>query len=306
MSALKTTASVFQGAPLLTQTLDDPRTPRRANGPIEPPLPDSPTEARYPSQPTTGPRESPSLKPLALAALIVAVVTLALIAWDPLEFRPASSWRAKKATAAAPTRLDPEGPLNPTGASATTVGETTNVTSPSPSPATPSSPIAASTPAVPVESVRDPLVEERFLIHYDRGGEAFAKGDYDLAVAEYDQAHKLIPRDAAAIHNRGSAHHKAGRIDRALEDYDRAIALDSKDPTFFFNRGNLKNFDQQRYAEAINDYNRVLALDPANTTVLIRRSKLHEKLGQTEQARADLARVRDLDNQAGKQGATAP
>ena len=54
------------------------------------------------------------------------------------------------------------------------------------------------------------------------------KGDYDRAIADYDEAIRLDPRYAVAYYNRGVAYCDKGDYDRAIADYNEAIRLDPK------------------------------------------------------------------------------
>ena len=48
------------------------------------------------------------------------------------------------------------------------------------------------------------------LLYTNRGVEYFIKGEFDRAIADYDQATKLNPKYAAAFYNRGIAKQKKG------------------------------------------------------------------------------------------------
>jgi len=70
----------------------------------------------------------------------------------------------------------------------------------------------------------------------DRGAAWYFKGEYQKAIADYDQAIRLEPDNARAYTNRGSAYRKIGRTDRALDDDTSAIRIDPTQPEFFDNR----------------------------------------------------------------------
>jgi tetratricopeptide (TPR) repeat protein len=55
----------------------------------------------------------------------------------------------------------------------------------------------------------------------------FAKGQYERAIQDYDEAIRLRPNYAKAFNNRGNAYRKLGQNERAIEDYDEAIHLKS-------------------------------------------------------------------------------
>ena len=58
------------------------------------------------------------------------------------------------------------------------------------------------------------------------GWEYYAKGRYDRAIADFDEAIRLDPKAAFIFANRGNAYAGKGLCDRAIADYDEAIRLD--------------------------------------------------------------------------------
>lgn len=73
-------------------------------------------------------------------------------------------------------------------------------------------------------------------------GNAYAqKKNYDLAIADYSQAIRLDPKDAAVFFfARGNAYFHKKDYDRAITDYSQAIRLDPKDARYLFTRGIAK------------------------------------------------------------------
>jgi len=98
-------------------------------------------------------------------------------------------------------------------------------------------------------------------IFYRRGIALGMSGEADRAIADFDQAIKLEPDHAGALYSRGLTYANTGRWERALEDYDQAIKLSPNNVTAISNRGNaylaLKQYDR-----AIADYDRAIALEP--------------------------------------------
>jgi tetratricopeptide (TPR) repeat protein len=73
----------------------------------------------------------------------------------------------------------------------------------------------------------DPTDEAQ--IHGARGADWLNKKEYDKAIADFDQAIRLDPKDAYAYHNRGLAWSDKKEYDKAIADYSEAIRLDPKD-----------------------------------------------------------------------------
>ena len=60
----------------------------------------------------------------------------------------------------------------------------------------------------------------------NRGNAYYDKKDYDLAIADYNEALRLDPEFALALYNRSCAYRDKGDNDRAMDDYVKAILLD--------------------------------------------------------------------------------
>jgi tetratricopeptide (TPR) repeat protein len=106
---------------------------------------------------------------------------------------------------------------------------------------------------------------------YNHRGSAYqAKGNDDRAIADYDEAIQLDPKNARAYNNRGIAYHAKGNNDRAIADYDEAIRVDPKYAFAYFTRG-LAYHAKGNNDRAIADYDEAIRLDPkyafAYTTV---------------------------------------
>jgi tetratricopeptide (TPR) repeat protein len=115
------------------------------------------------------------------------------------------------------------------------------------------------------EAVRlDPKSARAFT---DRGSAYQTNGDLERAITDYDEAIRLDPRSARAFTNRGTAYEAKGNLERAIADYDEAIGLDPKDAFVFTSRGTAYEAkgDLER---AIVDYNEAIRLDPKNKEAL--------------------------------------
>ena len=74
---------------------------------------------------------------------------------------------------------------------------------------------------LPTEAIRlDPLKPEFF---YNRGLAYVDNGQYDRAIADYNEAVRLRP-EAKFLSSRGDSYNYKGDYDRAIADYDRALA----------------------------------------------------------------------------------
>jgi tetratricopeptide (TPR) repeat protein len=99
--------------------------------------------------------------------------------------------------------------------------------------------------------------------YYDnRGLSLAAMGEYDKAIADYDQALRLAPKPNFFT-NRGDSHHLKGELGAALSDYEAALKLDPNFAQTYNNRAVLyKKMGERR--KALADYETALKLDPGN------------------------------------------
>jgi TonB family protein len=102
-----------------------------------------------------------------------------------------------------------------------------------------------------------------FSFYQTRADLNLGKGEYTLALADYDKAVELKSDEAVAFLNRGKTHYNMKAFDKAGADYDKAIELDPKGSRAYFNRGvlfeRLGNFEK-----AIVDYQKAVELDASN------------------------------------------
>ncbi len=95
----------------------------------------------------------------------------------------------------------------------------------------------------------------------DRGLSSYRNGEYDKAIADYDEAIRLGPDYAFAYNNRGLAYYCKKEYDKAITDYDEAIRLRPDLAVAFNDRGRAFH-DKKEYDKAIEDYNEAIRLRP--------------------------------------------
>jgi len=138
--------------------------------------------------------------------------------------------------------------------------------------------------------------ESRGAAFNGRGMIYYQRGDADRAMADFDAAIRLNPRDAMAFNNRGSVHKMNRDAQRAIADYSEAIRLDRTNAMAFRNRGVLyAGIDDKNRALA--DFNEAVWLDPKNVYGLLWRGVVHASMGNKDLAEADWDEATRLDPQ---------
>jgi tetratricopeptide (TPR) repeat protein len=133
-------------------------------------------------------------------------------------------------------------------------------------------------------------------------GEAAARGDFERAMADFNEAIRLDPRLARAFAGRGGAWAKQGNADRAIADFNQAIQLDPYDALALKARGAAFSYkgDNDR---ALVDLTRAIQLAsilpgrlPTAELVLAygSRSILYEVKGLYDRELTDLTRLFEI------------
>lgn len=136
------------------------------------------------------------------------------------------------------------------------------------------------------------------------GNAAFREGRYEQAVELFTTAIVSGELDvealAIAYNNRGVAYDQLGDYDRAVADYQEALSLKPDDP---MSRRNLRVVLVRRgvalantgeYQRALTDLSKAIELGPDKAIAWLRRAQVRMESGDLEGAAADLAEARKL------------
>jgi tetratricopeptide (TPR) repeat protein len=121
-----------------------------------------------------------------------------------------------------------------------------------------------------------------------------ARGDYDNAIADYNQAIAICPWDATSYNNRGYDYYKKGNFDQAIIDYTQALALCPNYGAAYSNRGVAWD-EKGDHDRAAADFAQALAVDPNVAAAYSNRGVTEASHGQFEQANADFYRSLSID-----------
>jgi tetratricopeptide (TPR) repeat protein len=139
--------------------------------------------------------------------------------------------------------------------------------------------------AKPNKAALDPAT-----IYFYRGTAYGHKGEYDRAIADYNQSLQLNPKYAATFYNRGLAYSYKKEYDRAIADYTQALQLNPKDAKAFNNRGNAY-YSKKEYDRAIADFNQALLLNSKDAAAFNNRGSAYGNKGEYDRAIADFNQV---------------
>ncbi len=131
--------------------------------------------------------------------------------------------------------------------------------------------------------------------HFERAEALGDEGDVEGAIAAYDRAIELDPRDAWAWNNRGIARRRLGDLQGAVADYAQAIEVDPRFAGAWTNRAVARS-ELGDTEGALADYARALEIEPRSPGIWNNRGLLKSRLGDLAGALADLDRALEIDS----------
>ena len=131
-------------------------------------------------------------------------------------------------------------------------------------------------------------------IYNYRGNAYYAKGDYDRAIQDYDQAIRLNPSDI--LYNaRGDAYKKKGDYDHAIQDFKEVIHLNPNSERAYYDRGDAY-IDKDDYDRAIQDFNEAIHLNSNDANAYNDRGVAYHRKGDYDRAIQDYNQAIHLDS----------
>ena len=121
---------------------------------------------------------------------------------------------------------------------------------------------------------------------YDELGVMYSeKGEYDLAIAEFNKALKIDPNSAETFNNRGIAYSQKGEYDLAISDFTKVLEIKPVMAKAHYNRG-ITYAKKGQYVLAFQDFDRSLELDPIYAPAYINRGGLHAQFACSDWEKA--------------------
>jgi tetratricopeptide (TPR) repeat protein len=138
----------------------------------------------------------------------------------------------------------------------------------------------------------------------NRGIEKAKNGDLDGAIADFNRAIEIDPKDDAPYFNRAQAKWLKKDTAGAIADYTRAIELGSTNPAAYNNRGNARAEKNDRDG-AIADYTRAIELKPDYARAYYNRATVKKDKGDKKGAEADFKTAKKLDPELAREKSAA-
>jgi tetratricopeptide (TPR) repeat protein len=150
---------------------------------------------------------------------------------------------------------------------------------------------------------------DKLAIIYNSRGIAYAtKGDYDNAIADYNQAIVHDISNGDTFYNRGLSYRRKGDYDHAINDFTRAISGydPSRHPLVYFRDYYKARGDAYRgkkdFPHAIADYDDAIKIDPSFARAIYNRGEAKQLAGDRAGGDADIARAKELQDDIGPEG----
>ncbi len=130
--------------------------------------------------------------------------------------------------------------------------------------------------------------------YVSKGLEYYKTGKLDEAIAEYNKAIDLNPRDSDAYLNRGVAYHDKELYDQAIYDYGKVIELKPQDAMAYSNR--CESYRKKKiYDQAISDCSKAINIKPDYAKAFNNRGAAYDGKRLHDQAVSDYSKAIELD-----------
>ena len=148
--------------------------------------------------------------------------------------------------------------------------------------------------AVSMSAAASPPPSNDAKFYKERGLALYRSGDFQRAIAEFDQVIRLNANDAEAYNIRGNALDETGAFERALADYDEAIRIDPNNPTVFRDRAMLWR-RKGELDKALVDLDQAIRFSFSDANIYGDRALVWYEKGHRDRAIADFSQAIKID-----------
>lgn len=124
----------------------------------------------------------------------------------------------------------------------------------------------------------------------DRGGDRTIAGKLESAIADFDAAIALAPKEALPRYNRGIARSFGGDVNGAIEDFTAAIELDAEFVPAYVRRGEARH-DLEDLDGSLADFDAALRITPDEPDALTMRATVRADRADFDGAMHDIERA---------------
>jgi tetratricopeptide (TPR) repeat protein len=136
--------------------------------------------------------------------------------------------------------------------------------------------------------------DDKAVAYRNRGNARADAGAAPQAIADFSEAIKLRPNDAASHAGLARAKVSLGDISGAVADYSEALRLAPDSPSFLVGRGHAR-FVKGDLPDAIADFTDAIRLNPKSASALNRRGLAYRKSGDLARAVGDYTKAITLN-----------
>ena len=120
-----------------------------------------------------------------------------------------------------------------------------------------------------------------YLVNF--GNDYVSKGEFDLAIEQYNKALAINPKHAGILANLGNSYVGKGEFDLAIEQYNKVLAIDPNYVDVLVNLGSAYA-EKDEFDLAIEQYNKALAIDPKHIHALFNLGNAYAREGEFDLA----------------------
>ena len=142
-----------------------------------------------------------------------------------------------------------------------------------------------------------------WMAYNNRGRLLEKNGEYDSALADYEQAITVNPncQDGKgnyscmrSYNNRGVSFQYLGNFEAAIIDFNRALEMNPSFMKAYLNRGAVY-FQQQEFDKALDDFSKAIKSNPHYTKAYLNRGLVYMQKGLMDQALLDFSKTVEID-----------